>query len=416
MGTKLSSKAVGSSVYLNVNGYRKKFLIAHQGKPSALYDASCNGTWLFMSDSFGKYAWGSDCSPSMMPLYNLSDVDLAVNVSFVNLLDADIKSQLKEAKIPVYSEGSVSCGQAYKAFIPSAIEMGLQDETGVGDGAKLDLFNPETMNTLGLAGCLSWFDDTNLRTPNGTDNSHLYATVSGSEPGYNISAPETPHNVHPMIILPGNLSVSGSGDIATNTAPTVTSTLGTSGANLGTKTAGFSFPYTVSDEDGDSLTITEKLDGAVKRTFTASSGATHTFEAVTAAGFMTVLNGTHTLSVEASDGSDTTIFSVTFTKAVHSASITLSSPLTVSGDITAAVLSVTGSIPADAVYTVEVTNNANDASPVWQNVTEDVKNGHNIVFTNSVCTSGAAFNFSINVSRGTSGAGGYFNAVTGAFK
>lgn len=43
----ISTLAVGSSVYLNVGGVRKEFLVVHQGLPSSMYDASCNGTWLF---------------------------------------------------------------------------------------------------------------------------------------------------------------------------------------------------------------------------------------------------------------------------------------------------------------------------------------------------------------------------------
>ena len=46
----LSTKAVGSTVKLKVNGTAREFLVVHQGKPSSLYDESCNGTWLLMKD------------------------------------------------------------------------------------------------------------------------------------------------------------------------------------------------------------------------------------------------------------------------------------------------------------------------------------------------------------------------------
>ena len=86
-----------------------------------------------------------------------------------------------------------------------------------------------------------------------------------------------------------------------------------------------------------------------------------------------------------------------------------------SGDITAAVMSVVGQIPAGAVYKVEATNNAKDTSPVWQDVTAEAKSGANIVFTNKKAANGAAFNFRITVERGTS-AGGYISGVSGAFQ
>lgn len=117
-----------------------------------------------------------------------------------------------------------------------------------------------------------------------------------------------------------------------------------------------------------------------------------------------------------SDGKETVSTSATFTKAVHAASVTLAEPLAVDGDITVAVLQVTGSIPDDAKFKAEVTNNAKDAAPVWQDATVEVQKGVNIVFTNSVATNGAAFNFRVSVSRGASGTGGYIEAVSGAFE
>ena len=199
-----------------------------------------------------------------------------------------------------------------------------------------------------------------------------------------------------------------------NVAPAINA----SSTNLGEKNAPFDFTYTVTDADGDTLTVTEKLDGKTTATRTGlASGTALTFEqAADAAGFQRILNGSHTLTVEVSDGKETTSASATFTKAVHAASVTLAEPLTVEGDITVAVLQVTGSIPDDATFKVEVTNDANDPSPVWQDATTEVKKGMNIVFTNSAATNGAAFNFRVSVSRGASGTGGYIEAVSGAFQ
>ena len=42
---RLGAKAVGSIVKIKVNGAAKDFIIVHQGKPSSVYDDSCNGTW-----------------------------------------------------------------------------------------------------------------------------------------------------------------------------------------------------------------------------------------------------------------------------------------------------------------------------------------------------------------------------------
>ena len=80
------------------------------------------------------------------------------------------------------------------------------------------------------------------------------------------------------------------------------------------------------------------------------------------------------------------------------------------------VLNVLGSIPADADLEVLVTNNANDTEPVWEDATQDVKNGNNHVFTNQTAANGFAFNFKVNVGRGASNTGGYITSIGGAFQ
>ena len=219
----------------------------------------------------------------------------------------------------------------------------------------------------------------------------------------------------PCFTLPETLYIDKDGFATENQPPELTST---AGAALGQKNAAFAWKYTVTDADGDTLTVTEKLDGKTTKTRTGvASGTALTFEqAADAAGFQRILNGNHTLTVEASDGKGSTSLNATFVKSVTSASVILTTPLAVDGDITVAVLQVTGSIPDDAVFRAEVTNNANDPSPVWQDATTEVQKGVNIVFENKTATNGAAFNFRVSVERGASGEGGYIEAVSGAFQ
>lgn len=199
-----------------------------------------------------------------------------------------------------------------------------------------------------------------------------------------------------------------------NVAPAINA----SSTSLGEKNAPFSFAYTVTDADGDTLTVTEKLDGKTTATRTGlASGTALTFEqASTADGFLRILNGSHTIKITANDGKESTSLNATFTKSVTSASVTLTTPLAVDGDITVAILQVSGSIPKDAAFKAEATNNALDDSPVWQDVTEEVRKGMNIVFKNQAASAGAAFNFRISVERGASGEGGYIDSVSGAFQ
>ena len=200
-----------------------------------------------------------------------------------------------------------------------------------------------------------------------------------------------------------------------NTAPTITCDY-EDNQNLGTKTSGFTVSYSVNDEDAaDSVTVTEKMDGVVKRTFTATKSQNNSF-AVTGEYFMKLLNGNHTMVIEASDGKETTALTLTFAKKVVKAVITLETPMDADAKISICAITVTGHIPTDADYTVEVTNNAKDDSPVWEDCTDEAKAGRNYLFQNDTATNGFAFNFRVTAERGDSDEGGYITSIQGGFQ
>ena len=198
-----------------------------------------------------------------------------------------------------------------------------------------------------------------------------------------------------------------------NTAPTITTS---SAANLGTKSSGFTISYSVDDVDAsDTLTVTEKLDGTTKRTYTPTRKATNSF-AVTGEYFQKITNGNHTLTIYVTDGKATTTKTFTFTKAVTAASITLAQPMEADAQITLCAITVGGLIPADAVFKVEVTNNGKDSSPVWEDATTEARNGRNHLFTNQTAANGFAFNFRVTAERGASGESGYIASIQGGFQ
>ena len=219
----------------------------------------------------------------------------------------------------------------------------------------------------------------------------------------------------PAFTLPSSLSVSDDGSVTVNTAPVINYS---GGSALGDKTEGFTLSYSVSDADGDAVTVTEKLDNVVQRTFAPALGETQQFQAVLPANFQTILNGNHTITIEATDGKAAAApVNVTFSKAVHSASITLSTPLAADDMPTAIRLSITGDIPDDAVWTAEVCNNAYDASPTWENIKPAIQSGYNFVFSNKTKTAeNWGVNFRIEVTRGPSNTGGYIYAIEGGFQ
>lgn len=198
-----------------------------------------------------------------------------------------------------------------------------------------------------------------------------------------------------------------------NTAPTFTTS---SAASLGTKSSGFTVSYSVDDVDAsDTLTVTEKLDGTTKRTYTPTRKATNSF-AVTGEYFQKITNGNHTLTIYVTDGKATTTKTFTFTKAVTAASITLAQPMEADAQITLCAITVGGLIPADAVFKVEVTNNGKDSSPVWEDATTEARNGRNHLFTNQTAAKGFAFNFRVTAERGASGESGYIASIQGGFQ
>jgi hypothetical protein len=198
-----------------------------------------------------------------------------------------------------------------------------------------------------------------------------------------------------------------------NTTPTITTS---SAANLGTKSSGFTVSYSVDDKDaGDTLTVTEKLDGTTKRTYTATRKTTNSF-AVTGEYFQKITNGSHTMTVTVTDGKATVTKTFTFTKAVTAASITLAKPMEADAQITLCAITVGGLIPADAVFKVEVTNNGKDSSPVWEDATTEARNGRNHLFTNQTAANGFAFNFRVTAERGASGESGYIASIQGGFQ
>lgn len=409
---KLGTKAVGSIVKIKVNGASKDFIVVQQGNPNtSTYDSSCAGTWLLMKDIYTTSTFGNNNS------YKDSSIHTYLNGTFYNLIDSNIRAAIKQVKIPYQngtgSGGSLATGSnglSTKVFLLSGTEVGFSGVSYMNtEGAKLSYFDSASKRVAynGSSAAIWW-----LRSPDTSDNSYVWSVLTDGSHYYYWCHYSC--GVRPAFVLPSTLVVSDDGTVSTNTAPAINA----SSTNLGKQNAPFNFAYTVTDADGDALNVTEKLDGKTTATRTGiASGTALTFgQGSTAENFQRILNGSHTIQITANDGKESTSLNATFTKSVTSASVTLTTPLAVDGDITVAVLQVTGSIPDDAVFKAEVTNNANDPSPVWQNATTEVQKGVNIVFTNSTAANGAAFNFRVSISRGASGTGGYIEAVSGAFQ
>ena len=209
-GTKLSTLYVGHSVYLNVGGVRKEFLVVHQGKPSSLYDASCDGTWLLMKDIYENRQWHSPNINS----YKESAIHSYLNSTFLNLFESNIQAAIKQVKIPYVNEAGSSAvasganGLSCKVFLLSGYEVGIGGKTYLPqDGAKLSYFNlnigmdPKRIAYLNGSAHPWW-----LRSPD--TNSVYYAwsvnSGGGCDTGFDVGLS---FGIRPCIILPSDALV-----------------------------------------------------------------------------------------------------------------------------------------------------------------------------------------------------------------
>lgn len=217
--TTIGTIAVGETITLNVSGTPKEFIVVHQGKPSSLYDDSCNGTWLLMKDIYENRAWHSSNSNS----YKASTIHSYLNSTFLGLLDSNIQEVVKQVKIP-YVNGtggsavaSGANGLPAKIFLLSGYEVGIGGAIDVPqDGAKLDYFNQNTGTDSKRIAYLNgsatyWW----LRSPNTYNTGSVWFV--GSSGNYNYSDASYSYGVRPALILPSTFAIytDSSGNIYT---------------------------------------------------------------------------------------------------------------------------------------------------------------------------------------------------------
>lgn len=120
--------SVGSTLYLTFNGKKTAFKVVHQGNPStSVYDASCNGTWLQMTNAYGSSKWDSTNND-----YANSDIHTLLNGTIWNLFSNDAKAAIKQVKIPYWkgagANGSLAngaSGLSTRVFLLSLREVGI---------------------------------------------------------------------------------------------------------------------------------------------------------------------------------------------------------------------------------------------------------------------------------------------------
>lgn len=214
----IGTLAVGSSVYLNVGGVRKEFLVVHQGLPSSLYDASCDGTWLLMKDCYESRQWNSSGENK----YESSTVNTYLNGPFLSLFDSNIQGIIKQVKIPYRKNGGSggttqqgANGLPCKIFLLSAPEVHYElNYIDSGEGAVLSYFascvtnNADSKRVAYLNGSASVWG---LRSP--YTNSPYYVWYVYTDGNYYIGNASDSFGIRPALILPSNTLVDDSGNV-----------------------------------------------------------------------------------------------------------------------------------------------------------------------------------------------------------
>lgn len=212
--TRMSDLEIGRSIKLNLNGTPWDWLVVHQGLPSSMYDASCDGTWLLLKNIYENRQWNS----SDVNKLESSTIHSYLNGDFQNLFDSNIKGAIKQIKIPYRKNGgsggtdqSGANGLLTKSFLLSGYEVGWttsDNQYFPVDGAKLSYFEPGTGSSANnkriakLNGSAAYWW---LRSPR-TSSAEGVWHVTGNG-NYNSNSAFTSYGIRPAIILPSDMLV-----------------------------------------------------------------------------------------------------------------------------------------------------------------------------------------------------------------
>lgn len=225
--SKLRQQAIGSTVKLRrSNGSNYEFIVVHHGLPSAMYDSSCNGTWLFLKNTLGTTSWdGTDND------YANSFIHSQINgAPFMGKLASDIQRSILTVKIPYWqgtgTGGSLASGVnglECKAFLPAYNEMVADPAHFLPvDGSQLQYF--ADANLTGYSEYETWLRSPCTSSNNEAGELHNYASV------WNVSTVTKPHR--PMVIMPGDCEVDSNGYVLPSITINGTATIGGSAKNL----------------------------------------------------------------------------------------------------------------------------------------------------------------------------------------
>ena len=356
--------------------------------------------------------------------YANSDIKDYLNNQFLNALDESLRTIIKTVKIP-YKKGTGAStdtvqtginGLQTKIFLLSKNEISQnQLTTAPYDGDTLQYFySTDTArlhlwanNTHSGNPCNYWLRTCDITSANSSYYMNLYGNIT-------TQATTTEAYIRPAFIIPAYMVVDVDNNLVPNTLPIISANPTGDLGIITNKQVGIE--YSVDDDDlQDVLTVTEYLDNTQTKSFVATRKK---LENILYSGveWLKIANGTHKIKISCSDTKDSADEIITFTRDCDKIVLQLASSFPADDRISACYLNVEGSIPADAICKYEVTNNANDPTPVWEDCTNKSKAGFSYGFANKTAENGFAFSFRISIQRGMSGAHGYITNISGGFE
>ena len=205
---------VDDIVQLRENLVPVDYIVVHQGLPSSMYDASCDGTWLLRKDIAENRVWDSGNSNVL----ESSDIQSYLNGTWINRYDTDIRNAIKQVKIPYRQNGGSSGtdrnganGLSCKIFLLSGKEVGWDSSDNPyfpNDGAKLSYFldgtgasaNSKRVAKLNGSATLWW-----LRSPYTLNTNYVwYVLSSGNCDRWRA---DYSYGVRPALVLPSDFLI-----------------------------------------------------------------------------------------------------------------------------------------------------------------------------------------------------------------
>lgn len=225
---RMGDMAVGSLLYLNVNGVQTAFRVMHHGKPSDAYDDSWTGGTTVMLD-WSEPVWRESVA-SMQSKANYANHSSHtwLNETWLGYLDPAVQEQVMEVRLPYrtdvkggpYVVASGADGVPAKIWLPSAVEVARgstyqsdQSTFYVEEGAVFDYWKGAAASQYAPWACYDE-DGADDGWATRTMNKNYYGTGSVyfnwvGQDGLCFPGTRQKGNMRPCLVLPDELMIVG---------------------------------------------------------------------------------------------------------------------------------------------------------------------------------------------------------------